>query len=141
MSVLDRSKGARTWWSSEGEGVLFAMGLAHPGDRWCRVDPVLALPCDDAVTTPHEGTKGDGAVRLLPTSAPRDHLAQPMGDSSRLGLERRASPSVPTLVVHGEGDRLVLLEHAHQPPLTDRRERTRDLPRTWFARHRDRSGL
>ena len=118
MSVLDRSEGARTWWSSEGEGVLLAMGLAYPGDRWCRVDPVLALPCDDAVTTPHEGTKGDGAVRLLPTSAPRDHLAQPMDDTGRP----------------------VLLDDADQLPLTDRCERTRDLPRTWLARHRDRPG-
>ena len=118
MSVLDRSEGARTRWSSQGEGVLFAMGLANPGDRWCRVDPVLALPCDDAVTTPHRWTEQDGAVRLPPVSASRDHLAQPMGDSSRL----------------------VLPDDADQLPLTDPCEHARDLPRTWLARHRDRSG-
>ena len=80
-----------------------------------------------------------------------------MGNSSWPGLERQPSPSVSTLVVHGEGDRLVPLDQrrmaeavpgvelvglqdADHLPFTDRRERTGDLPRNRLACHRDRPG-
>ena len=116
-----------------------------------------SMPFDDAATTPRERVEEDWAVRLPLACASQGYLAQPMGNSSWPGLEPQPSPSVPTLVVHGEADRLgaldqrrmaeavpgvelVGLQDADHLPFTDRRERTGDLPRNLLACHRDRPG-
>ena len=111
MSVLEWSDGARTRWTSEGEGepVLLVMGLASPSDMWSRVDPVLA--------------RSHRIVRLDET----------MADDVPPVDQRRMAEAVP-------GVELVGLPDADPLFFTDRRERTGDLARNRLACHRDRPG-
>ena len=109
-------------------------------------------------TTPRERIEEDWAVRLPLACTPQGYLAQVMGSSRWSGLERLPSLRVPTLVVHGEDDRLVppangrriaeavpgaervVLPDAHHLCFTDQPERTNDLLLDWLAGRRDQPG-
>lgn len=115
-----------------------------------------SIPFNYAATTPRERIEQDWAVRLPLACTPQGYLAQLTGTSGWSGLERLPSLAVPTLVLHGEGDRLVpaangrriaevvpgaelvVLEDANHLFFTDQPERTHALLLDWLARRRDR---
>jgi len=117
-----------------------------------------SIPFNYASTTPRERIEEDWAVRLPLACTPQGYLAQLMGSSAWSGLERLPSLRVPTLVVHGEGDRLVppangrriaeavpeaelvVLADANHLFFTDQPERTNSLLLDWLARRRDEPG-
>ena len=66
-----------------------------------------SIPFNYAPTTPRERIEQDWAVRLPLAATPAGYLAQAQGTASWSGLERLPDVRVPTLVLHGELDRLV----------------------------------
>lgn len=262
VTVLERSDGARIWWTSAGEGdaVVLVMGLGYPSDMWYRVSAVLAqhyrvllldnrgagrtgdapgapytvqLMADDVVAvldaagetaahvvgvsmggliaqeialsrpelvrslvlgcthpgladsvwdqealallsqrgnltpreaaeasipfnyaagTPRASIEEDWAVRLPLACTPAGYAAQAQGTSTWSGLQRLPSLRIPTLVLHGEKDRLVpaengrriaqaipgaelvLIPEANHLFFTDQPERTHELLLDWLAR-------
>ena len=117
-----------------------------------------SIPFDYAATTPRERIEQDWAVRLPLACSPAGYLAQLQGSSAWSGLERLPSLRVPTLVLHGDGDRLVppangrriaqavpgaelvVLQNANHLFFTDQPDRTNDILLDWLARHRDQPG-
>lgn len=117
-----------------------------------------SIPFNYAASTPRARIEEDWAVRLPLACTPAGYLAQAQGTSAWSGLERLPSLRVPTLVLHGEGDRLVppangrriaqevpgaelvVLPNANHLFFTDQPERTCDILLDWLARHREQSG-
>ena len=67
----------------------------------------MSLPFNYAPGTPRERIEEDWAVRFPLAASPTGYLNQLAGASAWSGLERLPSLQVPTLVLHGEVDRLV----------------------------------
>jgi 3-oxoadipate enol-lactonase len=113
-----------------------------------------SIPFNYAATTPRERIEEDWAVRLPLACTPDGYLAQVQGSSVWSGLDRLPALGMPTLVVHGAGDRLVpaengrriaqeipdaelvILPDANHLFFTDQPERTHELLLDWLARHR-----
>ena len=130
--------------------------LAERGGLTPQQAAEASIPFNYAATTPRERIEEDWAVRLPLACTPQGYLAQVMGSSRWSGLERLPDLRVPTLVVHGEGDRLVppangrriahavpgaelvVLPDANHLFFTDQPERTNHLLLDWLARSRDR---
>ncbi len=129
--------------------------LANRGNLTARQAAEASIPFNYAPGTPRERIEEDWAVRLPLASTPEGYLAQARGTAVWSGLKRLPSLRVPTLVVHGEGDRLVptangrriaaevpgakleVLADANHLFFTDRPERTGDIFLAWLDRHRD----
>lgn len=113
-----------------------------------------SIPFNYAEGTPRRRIEEDWAVRLPLACTPAGYLAQVQGSSKWSGLERLPSLRVPTLVVHGEGDRLVpavngrriaqavpgaelvIIADANHLFFTDQPERTHEVLLDWVGRHR-----
>ncbi len=113
-----------------------------------------SIPFNYADRTPRERIEEDWAVRLPLACTPTGYLAQAQGTASWSGLERLPSVRVPTLVLHGEDDRLVpaengrriaanvpgaelvLIPEANHLFFTDQPERTHKALLDWLSRHR-----
>lgn len=113
-----------------------------------------SIPFNYAKGTPRERIEEDWAVRLPLACTPAGYLAQAQGTSTWSGLERLPSLHAPTLVVHGEDDRLVpavngrriaqdvagaelvIIADANHLFFTDQPERTHEILLDWLGRHR-----
>lgn len=113
-----------------------------------------SIPFNYADGTPRERIEEDWAVRLPLACTPAGYLAQAQGTASWSGLERLPNVHVPTLVLHGEDDRLVPAENgrriaanvpgaelvmipdANHLFFTDQPERTNEVLLAWLSRHR-----
>jgi pimeloyl-ACP methyl ester carboxylesterase len=67
----------------------------------------MSLPFNYAPGTPRDRIEEDWAVRFPLAASPTGYLNQLAGASAWSGLERLPSLDVPTLVLHGDVDRLV----------------------------------
>lgn len=81
--------------------------LENRGSVSAREAAELSLPFNYAPTTPRERIEEDWEVRLPLAATPAGYLNQLAGASAWSGLERLGGVAVPTLVLHGELDRLV----------------------------------
>ncbi len=126
--------------------------LTSRGDYTPRQAAEASVPFNYAPGTPRERLEEDWAVRLPLAATRAGYEAQLRGTSVWSGLERLPGLRVPTLVVHGELDRLVppangrriaaavpgaelvLLPDANHLFLTDQPERTRQVLLDWLAR-------
>jgi 3-oxoadipate enol-lactonase len=129
--------------------------LADRGGLTSEQAAEASIPFNYAATTPRERIEEDWAVRLPLACSPAGYAAQLQGTSAWSGLERLPSLRVPTLVVHGDGDRLVppangqriaqavpgaelvVLPNANHLFFTDQPDRTNELLLDWLARSRD----
>lgn len=128
--------------------------LGDRGQLTPRQAAEASIPFNYAPGTPRERIEQDWAVRLPQASTPAGYLAQVHGTMGWTGLPRIERLSVPTLVVHGEGDRLVPVENgriladripgaelvtipdANHLFFSDQPERTLEILAGWLARHR-----
>ena len=112
-----------------------------------------SVPFNYAPATPRERIEQDWAVRLPLAASPAGYVAQAQGTAVWSGLERLSSLRVPTLVLHGELDRLVpvangrriaaevpgaelvVLPDANHVFWTDQPERTVEVLLDWLERH------
>lgn len=112
-----------------------------------------SVPFNYAPTTPRERMEEDWAIRLPLATTPEGYVAQATGTMVWNALPRIESLAVPTLVLHGELDRLVPLENgrilAERIPgaelvtiadanhlfFTDQPERTVEVLTGWLDRH------
>ena len=149
------------------------LGCTHPGIAHAVLDPEAlellgnrrrmsaaeaaeaSVAFNYAPTTPRERIAEDWAVRLPLACSAAGYQAQVEGTSRWSGLERLPSLEVPTLLVHGEGDRLVPVANTHRLAealpgaevvvipganhlfMTDQPERTVELLLDWLGRGRD----
>ncbi len=88
--------------------------LSNRGEVTAQQAAELSIPFNYAPGTPRGRIEQDWSVRLPLACTPAGYLAQLQGTSLWSGLERLPSVAVPTLVVHGDLDRLV-------PPANGRR--------------------
>ena len=127
--------------------------LADRGNLTPRESAERSIPFNYAEGTPRERIEEDWAVRLPLAATAAGYQAQANGTSAWSGLERLPSLRIPTLVVHGEQDRLVpvangrriakavpgaeltVLADANHLFLTDQPERTTEILLDWLARH------
>ncbi len=111
-----------------------------------------SIPFNYSATTPRSRIEEDWAVRLPLATTPTGYLAQATGTSQWQGLPRITAIAVPTLVVHGEGDKLVPVENgrilaatipgaelveipdANHIFFTDQPERTAEILLGWLDR-------
>ncbi len=111
-----------------------------------------SIPFNYAPATPRERIEEDWAVRLPLATTPAGYLAQATGTAQWNGLERLGGLAVPTLVLHGEDDRLVplangrkladaipgaelvVLPAANHVFFTDHPQRTVELLLSWLDR-------
>ena len=148
------------------------LGCTHPGIAHAVLDPEALdllrqrgeLNAEDAAeasvafnyapTTPRQRITEDWAVRLLLASSPSGYRAQVEGTAPWSGLERLPSLEVPTLLLHGEADRLLPVANTHRIAqavphaevvvipdanhlfMTDQPERTIEVLLDWLSRHR-----
>ena len=144
---------AHAVWDPEALALLASRGNVTPEQA-----AEASIPFNYAATTPRERIEEDWGVRLPLACSAAGYLAQLQGTSVWSGLERLPSLRVPTLVVHGEGDRLVppangrriaqavpgaelvVLPDASHLFFTDQPDRTNELLLDWFARHRSQPG-
>lgn len=112
-----------------------------------------SIPFNYASTTPRERIEQDWAVRLPLAASPAGYLAQAQGTAAWSGLERLPGVRVPTLVLHGELDRLVpvangrrlaeaipgaelvVLPDANHVFWTDQPDRANEVLLDWLGRH------
>lgn len=141
---------AHAVWDPEALALLADRGSLTPEQA-----AEASIPFNYAATTPRARIEEDWAVRLPLACSPAGYLAQVQGSSAWSGLERLPSLRVPTLVVHGDGDRLVppangqriaqaapgaelvVLPNANHLFFTDQPDRTNEILLDWLARHRD----
>jgi pimeloyl-ACP methyl ester carboxylesterase len=71
----------------------------------------LSIPFNYAPQTPRALIEEDWAVRMPLACTPAGYLAQLSGSPTWTSYDRLADLDLPTLVVHGAGDRLVLLSN------------------------------
>ncbi len=81
--------------------------LGNRGEMTVQEAAEMSLPFNYAPGTPRERIEEDWAVRFPLAASPAGYLNQLAGASQWSGLERLPSLQVPTLVLHGEIDRLV----------------------------------
>ncbi len=81
--------------------------LGNRGEMTVQEAAEMSLPFNYARGTPRERIEEDWAVRFPLAATPAGYMNQLAGASQWSGLERLPSLSVPTLVLHGEVDRLV----------------------------------
>lgn len=81
--------------------------LGNRGEMTVQEAAEMSLPFNYAPGTPRERIEEDWAVRFPLAATPGGYLNQLAGASAWSGLERLPSLQVPTLVLHGEVDRLV----------------------------------
>jgi len=112
-----------------------------------------SVPFYYASGTPRERIEEDWSVRLPLACTAAGYRAQVAGTSTWSGLDRLPSLRVPTLVVHGEQDRLVplangrriakaipgaelsVLADANHLFFTDQPERATEVLLDWLGRH------
>ena len=112
-----------------------------------------SVPFNYAPATPRERISEDWAVRLPLACTIQGYWAQAEGTASWSGLERLPSLAVPTLLLHGEEDRLVPVDNTHRIAqalpaaevalipdanhlfMTDQPELTNEILLDWFQRH------
>ncbi|GAC1442068.1 MAG: 3-oxoadipate enol-lactonase [Mycobacteriales bacterium] len=70
-----------------------------------------SVPYNYAPSTPRERIEEDWAVRFPLAASNEGYLAQAVGSSQWDGYDRLPDITAPTLVLHGEGDRLVPLDN------------------------------
>lgn len=128
--------------------------LANRGEMTPEQAAEASIPFNYDPATPRERIEEDWARRLPLATTPAGYLAQVQGTMGWNGLPRIASLALPTLVVHGEGDRLVPVENgrilarsipgaelvtipdANHLFFTDQPERTVEVLTDWLGRHR-----
>ncbi len=81
--------------------------LGNRGEMTVQEAAEMSLPFNYAAGTPRERIEEDWAVRFPLAASPAGYLNQLAGASLWSGLERLSTLDVPTLVLHGEVDRLV----------------------------------
>jgi len=81
--------------------------LGNRGEMTVQEAAEMSLPFNYAPGTPRERIEEDWAVRFPLAASPTGYLNQLAGASAWSGLERLPSLQMPTLVLHGEVDRLV----------------------------------
>jgi 3-oxoadipate enol-lactonase len=81
--------------------------LGNRGEMTVQEAAEMSLPFNYATGTPRERIEEDWAVRFPLAATPTGYMNQLAGASAWSGLERLASLDLPTLVLHGEVDRLV----------------------------------
>lgn len=81
--------------------------LGNRGEMTVQEAAEQSLPFNYAADTPRERIEQDWEVRFPLAASPAGYLAQLVGASAWSGWERLGTLTVPTLVVHGELDRLV----------------------------------
>lgn len=141
---------AHAVWDTEALALLADRGGLTPQEA-----AEASIPFNYAAGTPRERIEQDWAVRMPLACTPAGYLAQLTGSSVWSGLERLPSLRVPTLVLHGDGDRLVppangrriaeavpgaelvVLPDANHLFFTDQPERTCELLLDWLSRSRD----
>lgn len=127
--------------------------LARRGQLTPREAAEASIPFNYAAATSRERIEEDWAVRLPLAGTAAGYRAQVEGTARWSGLERLSSLRVPTLVVHGEKDRLVplangrriadsvpgaelvVLPEANHLFFTDQPERTNEVLVDWLRRH------
>lgn len=127
--------------------------LNERGDLTPQQAAEVSIPFNYAAGTPRERIEEDWAVRLPLACTQRGYQAQAQGSSTWSGLARLPSLRVPTLVVHGEDDRLVpavngqriaqevpsaelvLIKDANHLFFTDQPARTHEVLLDWLRRH------
>lgn len=85
--------------------------LGNRGEMTPQQAAEASIPFNYAPGTPRERIEEDWAIRFPLATTPAGYLAQAQGTMVWNGLPRIESLDVPTLVVHGELDRLVPLEN------------------------------
>lgn len=127
--------------------------LSNRGEMTAREAAEMSIPFNYAPGTPRERIEQDWDVRLPLAGTPTGYLAQLTGTSVWSGLPRLQQISSPTLVVHGELDRLVppdngrmlaegipgaelvLVPDANHILMTDQPELVETVLLDWVARH------
>jgi len=138
---------AHAVWDPEALALLSNRGEVTPQQA-----AELSIPVNYAPGTPRARIEQDWSVRLPLACTPAGYLAQLQGTSLWSGLERLPSVAVPTLVVHGDLDRLVppangrriaelvpgatlaVIPGANHLFFTDQPERTNELLLDWLRR-------
>ena len=128
--------------------------LGNRGEMTVQEAAEMSLPFNYAPGTPRERIEEDWAVRFPLAASPAGYLNQLAGASQWSGLERLPSLQVPTLVVHGELDRLVppdngrmladaipgaelvVVPDANHILMTDQPEQVEKVLLDWLERHR-----
>jgi 3-oxoadipate enol-lactonase len=128
--------------------------LGNRGEMTVQEAAEMSLPFNYAPGTPRARIEEDWAVRFPLAATPSGYLNQLAGASQWSGLPRLSSISVPTLVVHGELDRLVppdngrmvadaipgaelvLVPDANHILMTDQPEQVEKVLLDWLERHR-----
>lgn len=85
--------------------------LGNRGQMTVQEAAEMSLPFNYAPGTPRERIEEDWAVRFPLAASPTGYLNQLAGASVWSGLERLPTLDVPTLVLHGEVDRLVPVDN------------------------------
>lgn len=93
---------AHAVWDAEALAMLGNRGEMTPQEA-----AEMSVPFNYAPLTPRERIEQDWEVRLPLAASPTGYLAQLAGSSTWSGLERLGTLRAPTLVVHGDLDRLV----------------------------------
>lgn len=114
----------------------------------------VSIPFNYDPSTPRSAIEEDWAVRLPLAASPTGYLSQLTGASMWKGLPRSRDIAVPTLIIHGEGDRLVpvangklladiisgselvILPNANHLFFTDQPERSAEILLEWLGRAR-----
>ncbi|MEX2289286.1 MAG: alpha/beta fold hydrolase [Mycobacteriales bacterium] len=128
--------------------------LGNRGQLTVQEAAEMSLPFNYAPGTPREQIEQDWAVRFPLAASPEGYLNQLTGSSQWSGLPRLSGVSAPTLVLHGEIDRLVpadngrmlaqaipgaeltVLPDANHLLTTDQPEQVEKVLLGWLDRHR-----
>ena len=128
--------------------------LGNRGEMTVEEAAEMSLPFNYAPSTPRERIEEDWAVRLPLAASPQGYLNQLAGASQWSGLPRLSAITAPTLVVHGEIDRLVpadngrmladaipgaelaIVPDANHILMTDQPEQVQKVLLDWLDRHR-----
>ena len=126
--------------------------LGSRGEQTVQEAAETAVPFNYAPGTSRERIEQDWAVRFPLAASPAGYLAQLTGSAAWDGYDRLPQIAVPTLVVHGEVDRLVppangqrladripgaelvLVPDANHVLMTDQPDRVANLLLDWFGR-------
>lgn len=128
--------------------------LGNRGQLTVQEAAEMSLPFNYAPGTSRERIEQDWAVRFPLAASPEGYLNQLTGSSRWSGLPRLSAVSAPTLVLHGEIDRLVpadngrmlaqaipgaeltVLPDANHLLMTDQPEQVEKVLLGWLDRHR-----
>lgn len=127
--------------------------LGRRGDMSAQEAAAESVAFNYAPTTPRERIEEDWAVRMPLASTTVGYRAQLEGTAAWSGLDRLSSLQMPTLILHGEEDRLVpvangrriaesvpgaelvILPGANHLFFTDQPQRTASILLDWLGRH------